>query len=207
MSYPFTYLTKTVLVAIIAALALALGCGGESGGATVNSALLGIYEIDRYQFSSVSCEDAPEAEPLAPFVALYSFATDEDPDDPLLLGRFCGSVQGCRNAIRDFPTVLTPGYSFIDGNDASGWRGWSIANASPANDQCGAEVQAHVLTSTSANEIQIETKTFVTVFDGEPAMDGTSTLICANAAAIESLRDDPPCSGVIIVAGTFAAGL
>lgn len=204
MTRPSTYLMSTLLLTIV----LAFGCGDDNaGGPTVNSQLLGIYEIGQYQVSTVGCENPPDADPPAAFVALYSHVTDEDPTDPLFLGRFCGSVEGCRNAIRDFPEVLTPGYSFIDGNDASGWRGWSIAGVRLANDQCRADVQAHVLTSTSGSSIQIETKLFDTVFDGEPDPDVPMRLNCENEAALAALRDDPPCTEIFVVEADFAAGL
>jgi len=204
MTHRTTYLESAILLLMTC---LALACGDSEGGATVDSQLPGVYLIDQYRLSTEGCAAPTDAAPPASFLALYSFASDDDPDDPLLLGRFCGSVDGCRAAIRDFPEVLNPGYAFMDGNDASGWRGWSISGTRLANDRCAADVQAHVLTSVSGNAVNIETKGFSVVFDGEVATDGTSELTCENAAAIEALRDDPPCTEIYVVDATFEAGL
>ena len=131
---------------------------------------------------------------------------NDDPDEPLLGGIFCGSIEFCRQAAADAPEPQI-GYSFIEGNDAAGWRGWAISNSGAANDQCRADVQAHVLTSTNTNAINIETKTFATVFSGEEAADGSGTLTCRNSAALEALRDDPPCTEILVLDATFEAGI
>lgn len=203
------YLTNSIFLATCLAFAFtsagSLGCGDEAGGPTVDSQLLGIYLISQYQFSEVGCESPVDADPPSTYVALYSFAPADDPEDPLLLGRFCGSVEGCRNAIRDFPELLNPGYSFLQGNDAAGWRGWAVASRGQANDQCRADVQAHVLLSTGGREIRIETNSFDTVY-APSSMDG-DMVVCTDEAAIFSLNDDPPCVQLFDVRATFEAGI
>jgi hypothetical protein len=208
MNQPARYLSHSVFVATCVAFAFAsagsLGCGDDAGGPTVDSQLLGIYLIDQYQRSDLGCESPVSTTPPAPYLALYSYAPPDDPEDPLLLGRFCGSVEGCRNAIRDFPDRLNPGYAFSQGNDAAGWRGWAVASRSQASDQCQADVQAHVLTSTGGREVRIETKSFDTVFPPS-SMDGNQ-IECSDEAAIFSLSDDPPCVELFDVRATFEAG-
>lgn len=204
------YLTSSILLATCLALCasggLSSGCGDSGGGgATVDSALLGIYQITRYQLTDVGCDSPVDATPPASFVALYSFTPDDEPEDPIFLGRFCGSVQGCRNAIRDFPELLNPGYSFLEGNDAAGWRGWGIASRSQANDQCQANVQAHVLSSEVDREIQIETRSFDTVYP-PTIMDG-NLVTCSDEAALFSLNDDPSCVQLFELEAVFEAGL
>lgn len=202
MTRQSTYLLK----ALSLATCLAVGCVGDGGGLTVESELLGIYRVTNYQGSTLGCEQPEDIEPAPGFVVLYSFLPNDDPDEPLLGGIFCGSVELCRQAAQDAPEPQV-GYSFIQGDDAAGWRGWAISSSGAANDQCRADVQAHVLTSTSASAINIETKTFATVFDGEQATDGSGTLTCRNAAALEALRDDPPCTQILVLDATFEAGI
>lgn len=203
------YLTNSIFLATCFAFAFtsagSLGCGDEGGGPTVDSQLLGIYQISEYQFSPVDCENPEDVAPPASLVALYSHASDDEPDEPRLLGRFCGSVEGCRNAIEDFPEVLNPGYSFRVGDDTAGWRGWGIASRSQANDQCQANVQAHLLTSPTAREIRIETQSFDTVYPPS-GMDG-NRITCSDQDALDSLNDDPTCLQLFYLEATFEAGI
>lgn len=209
MNQPARYLNPSVLFATCFAFAFAtagsLGCGDEAGGPTVDSQLLGIYLISQYQRSDEGCESPVNANPPSTYLALYSYAPPDDPEDPLLLGRFCGSVQGCRNAIRDFPELLNPGYAFSQGNDAAGWFGWAVASRSQASDQCQADVQAHALTSTGGAEVRIETRSFVTVFPPS-SMDGNQ-IVCSDEAAVLSLNDEPPCVELFDVRAIFEAGI
>ena len=103
-----------------------MSCGDDGGGPTVDSQLLGIYRITSYQGSTVGCEQPSELDPAPAFVLLYSFLPNDDPDEPLLGGLFCGTVESCRQAAQaaSEPSI---GYSFIEGNDSAGWRGWAIA--------------------------------------------------------------------------------
>jgi hypothetical protein len=183
-----------------------MSCGGDAGGPTVDSQLLGIYRVDSYQGSVVGCEQPSDLDPAPAYVVLYSFLPNDDPDEPLLGGLFCATVESCRQSAQAAPEP-TIGYSFIEGNDVAGWRGWAIASSGAANDRCRADVQAHVLTSTSMDAIEIETKTFVTVFDGVELTPGSTDLTCRNLDAINALRDDPPCAEILVLDATFEAGI
>lgn len=210
MNQPARYLSNSIFLATCLAFAFtsvaALGCGGDGGGATVDSQLMGIYQVTSYQGSTLGCEQPEDIEPAPVFVLLYSFLPNDDPDEPLLGGIFCGSIELCLQAAADAPEPQI-GYSFIQGDDDFGWRGWAISSSGAANDQCRADVQAHVLTSTSSDAINIETKTFAVVFDGEQATDGSGQLTCHNAAALEALRDDPPCTEILVLDATFERGI
>lgn len=199
-----TYLARILL--LTTAAGLALSCGDDAGGPTVDSTLLGIYQVDSYQGSVVGCEQPSDLDPSPAFVLLYSFLPNDDPDEPLLGGLFCSTIESCRQAAQAAPEP-TIGYSFIEGNDAAGWRGWAISSSGAANDQCRADVQAHVLTSTDTNAINIETKTFQTVFDGTEASPGSTDLVCRNIDAINALRDDPPCTEILVLDATLEAGI
>ncbi len=183
-----------------------MSCGGDGGGPTIDSQLLGIYRVTSYQGSTVGCDQPNELDPAPVFVLLYSFLPNDNPDEPLLGGVFCGTVETCRQLAQVAPEP-TIGYSFIEGNDVAGWRGWAIASSGAANDRCRADVQAHVLTSSSMDAINIETRTFATVFDGDEPMPGSTELICRNIAAIGALRDDPPCTEILVLDATFEAGI
>jgi hypothetical protein len=196
MNQQATFLTKTIFLATCLAFGCTssgtLGCGSSGGGeeATVDSELLGIYEISGYQRSQEGCDQPMDTDPPADYLALYSFATSNDPDNPLLLGRFCNNVDDCRNDIRNFPAVVGPGYSFTQGNDETGWLGWAVSRRGNLNDQCQHDVQTHTLTSASAGEIDIETRTFQPIFP--PTYDG-DTATCRDADAIAALNDELPC--------------
>lgn len=195
-----TYLVSTLLLS----LCLALGCGDESGGGpTVDSDLVGVYAITSYQGSQVTCDQADDLEPRPQFIVLYSFVPNDDTDTALLGGLFCGSLEQCRQAAADQAEPQV-GYSFSQGDDDQGWFGWAIASAGAANDQCRADVQAHVLTDEGSDTILIETQTFETVFP--PALDG-STATCRNRDAIAALSDDLECQEIILLEAAFEANL
>ena len=199
MSQPVSYFATTIFLFVCAALA---ACGSESGDPTVNSDLLGIYAIDSYRGNDLGCDNPTELDPPPNFVVLFSFLPNDDAEEPRLGGVLCGSVERCRAIARaaEEPPI---GYSFIEGNDAAGWRGWAVPSGGPANDQCRAEVQAHVLTP-DGDTIEIETKTFETVF--EPALDGT-TATCRVRDALLSLDNDPPCVDILVLDATFETDL
>jgi hypothetical protein len=204
------YFTKTVFIAACLTLGGsgigALGCGsdGGEGGATVDSQLFGIYLITQYQSSEEGCDNPADTDPPNDYLALYNHVTDENPDEPLLLGRFCGSVEGCRSEVVNFPELLSPGYAFSEGSDDTGWFGWAIPSGGPANDQCRADVQIHELTQSGADAVMIETEMVETTFP--PELDGNEAT-CTRAAALASLNPDLPCLGLIVVEGNYEAGL
>ena len=205
-----TYLDKSIYMAtflILGCSGSAGGCGDSADGPTVDSQLLGVYQIDRYQGSEDGCDQATDIDPAPDRLVLYGFLPNNNPDEALLGGTFCGSVDDCREVAKAAgePTI---GYSFRQGSDEAGWFGWAIANAGAANDQCRADVQAHVLTSTSAEAIGIETKTVETEFPPFPPIpEEGSTVTCRNADAIASLNPDLPCKAILVLEATREAGL
>jgi len=194
------YLGKSIFMAAF----LMLGCGDSAGGPTVNSQLPGVYQIDRYQQSEDGCDQLSDVDGALGYLVLYSFQPNDNPDEPRLGGAFCGSVDDCREVAKAAgePTI---GYSFWQGSDEAEWFGWAISSAGAANDQCRADVQAHVLTSTSAEAIGIETQTFETVFP--PAEMEGNELTCRNADALASLSPDLPCKAIILLEATREASL
>lgn len=200
MTQPVSYFAKLTLLATCSVL---VACGSESGTLQVDSNLLGIYTIDSFVRDSLGCSEPTQLDPAPERVVLYTFVANEEPDEPLLGARRCGTVEQCRAAALAAEPPLIEGYAFIQGSDADGWLGWAIAEK-PVNDQCGAEVDAHVLTG-SGNTIEIETRTFDTVFP--PTNPGESPAICSNRDALLSLDEDTPCVGIDIVDATFETGI
>ena len=207
MRHNKTYFGTSIYVAAFLMLGCsgsAGGCGGSASGPTVDSELLGVYQIDRYQGSQEGCDQVSDLDGLPGYVVLYSFLATDNPDEPLLAGTFCSSVDDCREVAKAAPEP-TIGYLFREGSDETGWLGWGIAGAGAMNDQCRAEVQVHDLTSTRANVIGIETKTFETVFP-PTTMEGND-VTCSNAEALASLSPDLPCQAIIVLEATREAGL
>lgn len=202
-----TYLGKSIYMAAFLMLGCsgsAGGCGGSASGPTVDSELLGIYQIDRYQGSQDGCDEVSDIDGASGYVVLYSFRPTDNPDEPLLAGTFCSSVDVCREVAQAAPEP-TIGYLFREGNDETGWRGWGIAGAGSMNDQCRVEVQVHDLTSNSADVIGIDTRTFETVFP--PAEVEGNDATCSKADALASLSPDLPCQAIIVLEATYEAGL
>ena len=196
-----TYLTTTLFVATC----LALGCGDDAGGPTIDSTLLGVYQIDTYQASADSCEGLADVNSGADFLVLYPFRPNDDPEEARMGGVFCFDVADCRGVAAAAPDPVV-GYSFSTGDDQSGWLGWGIQNSRLLNDQCEVDVQAHTLTSTAAT-IDIQTKTLQTVYSARPEDIDGNEITCRIADAINSLNDDLPCIGAFSLQATFEAGL
>jgi hypothetical protein len=193
---------------------LILGCGSSGGeGATVDSQLLGVYQIDRYQVTPTDeasqddpdvCDQLSDSDPQPAYLVLYSFQPNDGPEEARLGGIFCADVDQCREVAREAPEPVF-GYSFSVGDDDSGWLGWGTQSAGLVNDQCRVDVQAHTLTSASAQTIDIQTRTVRTVFP--PAgMDG-SDVTCRIVDALDALDDNPPCIGAFSLEATFEASL
>jgi hypothetical protein len=208
MMYRFTYLAKTIFVAICLAVGCSssgtMGCGSSSDGApTVDSDLLGIYQISRYQRDQEGCDQLMDVADPGRLV-LYSIASTGDPKEAILVGQFCSSVDDCRARVKDFPTLAN--YSFFEGSDATGWKGWGIANRGMAGDQCLFEVQEHSLTSTVDRAITIDTRQVETEF--MPTVpEGSTTATCTDRDAIASINDDSPCKALFLLEATFETSL
>jgi len=207
MEHKTSYLGKAVYFGLFLMFGCsssgAMGCGSSGGGPTVDSELLGVYQIDSYRGSQDGCDQPTDIEPTPSHLVLYSYLPNNDPDDPVMGGVFCSDVDNCREAGREAPEPAI-GYTFSAGNDQNGWLGWAIQSGGAANDQCRADVQVHTLTTPSGETINIDTQTFVTVFD--PTLDG-NTATCSNREAIRALDDSLPCTEIIILDATFVAGL
>jgi hypothetical protein len=171
----------------------------------VDSDLPGVYQVTRYASTTDGgCdEELADVVLIADYLVLYGFQRDPNSDEVRLGGAFCTDVSDCRQVANNAgePGI---GYSFIEGSDETGWRGWAVPRTGGANDQCEADVQAHTLTSTDAQSISIETKTLETVFP--PTVDGNDAT-CSVADAIASLNDDTPCTQLMLVEATREANL
>jgi len=178
--------------------------GTSRDGPTVDSQRLGVYKITQFQSSEGGCDRLAEVAQAPLYLVLYSFRPKSDPDEARLGGSFCGDVSSCRAAARGASEPAI-GYSFIEGDDASGWRGVAIADAGANEDErCRADVQSHALTSVAAKTIRIETTTVEAVF--EPTVEeGVAT--CRHKDAFSSANDDLPCKGLLVLEGKLEAGL
>ena len=198
-------ITVNLMRAMILAAILMVGCGdSEDSGPVVDSELPGVYRIDVYEGSQDGCEQPTDISGAPGYLVLYSFRPNDALDEARLGGTFCSSVEDCR-AVAQAALEPTIGYSFWEGTDDTEWRGWAIASAGAANDQCRADVQAHVLTSLDTQSIDIETKTFETVFP--PTMAEGNEATCRNADALAALEPDLPCKAILLLEGTREAGL
>lgn len=185
-----------------------LGCGSESGGASepsVDSELLGIYDLDRYQQSQGGCDQLMDADATPARLVLYSLPSKEGSNGAIIAGQFCGSVLDCERRVKDLPGVVN--YSFLQGSDAAGWKGWGIASQGMAADQCRVEVQTHTLTSTGDRTIRIDTKQVETVFDSSEPEPGSDEVTCSIRTAVESVDEDSPCTGLFLLEATFETDL
>lgn len=189
-----------------------LGCGSstksetsesEGTGLEVASDLLGVYKVDRYQGSQGGCDELTDIAETPGYVVLYSFQPTDGTGKARLGGAFCGDVNLCRALAERAPEPAI-GYSFIGGDDASGWTGWAVTGTSPVEQKCGAAVQSHVLTSPTNGTIQIETKTVDVVFAPVAEKDGVAT--CSNKHAIAVATRDLPCKSLLVLQATRDAG-
>lgn len=181
-----------------------MGCGGDSGP-TVDSELLGIYRVDRYQSSEDGCDQPTAVDPAPAFLVLYGEPSSTDPDEVFLVGQFCAAVEDCRLSVRDFAGAIN--WSFFTGSDETGWQGWGISRRGSLNDQCQADVQRHTMTSTSGQSITIDTRTVEAEFM-PIAVDGND-VTCSDRDAIETAADQDqlPCTASFLVEATFDSRL
>jgi hypothetical protein len=193
------------------------GCNGNNGASpaeattsaaerptNIDSKLLGVYAVSHYQTSREdTCEQLTNIPAPPRYVVLYGFKPKPDGDEMRLGGAFCEDVELCR-AYAKQATEPPIGYSFISGDDASGWQGWAIIPADPLNDRCAADVQSHRLTSKEGKAIKVETKTVRTLF--APSVEG-GLANCQNRDAIDAVTDDLPCKALLILEATFEGAL
>lgn len=208
-----THIMKTVFLTTCLALGctssgtLGRGCGSGDGARTptVDSDLLGIYEIDQYQQSPGGCDQLMDVDPAPSRLVIHSAPTDENSGGAALVGQFCGSVLDCRKRVNDFPGFIN--YSFLQGSDAAGWKGWGIASEDMAGDQCLVGVQTHTLTSSGAQAIRIDTRQVQTEYKPPDPPAGSNEVTCSIREAIESIDADSPCTALFLLEATFETDL
>lgn len=178
----------------------AAGCGsGGDGGANVDSDLLGVYQVTEYRFTENGCDGELTTAASAGRIVLY--AADEDAE-AVILGGFCGDVEGCRTRAREKPPTVN--YGFFRGSDTDGWEGWAVAGRSMVGEMCRYDVQTHVLTSPSDGAIRIDTRQVETLYTGE-IVDGTAN--CTDREAVANVREDSPCQTIFELVAEFETGL
>lgn len=162
----------------------AVGCSGEL------STLDGIYEIRSWTESRDGC-DAEGAsilesrdEPYFAVVEQEFFGTE------YLWGNPCADLPACRE-LSDGDTVLLFGWTFPDGNDDDGWRGYAWS-AYPLGDRCGGLVVDLSLASAGDGAVRLERRS-TDVPDFAPD-DGECEPEDAAAAA-----EDLPCTGLEVL--------
>jgi hypothetical protein len=183
-----------------------LGCGSGDGASasTVDTQLLGIYQLDQYQQSQGGCDQLIDVDPAPSRLAIYTVPSNDNPDKGVLVGRFCGSVLDCRSRVKEDPPSII-NYSFLEGSDATGWTGWGFpGEGGMVGDQCRVEVQTHTLTSSSPQAIRIDTRQVETVFMG--MVEGNEAT-CTFRDAIASVSDESPCTALFLLEATFETSL
>lgn len=204
MTYDNTLLRRLLFVGTCLTLGCtgggAAGCGSNGDGAAkVDSDLLGIYQVTEYRFTENGCDGELTTTDLSGRLVLYRA---DETDEALILGGFCGDVEGCRTRAREKPPTVN--YSFFTGSDAAGWQGWGIANQSMVGEMCQVDVQTHSLTSPSDGAIRIDTRQVETLFEGE-IVDNQA--ICTAREAVESVREDSPCQVIFELVAELETGL
>lgn len=175
------------------ALALAAGCGGDSG-----SALQGIYVISGWTVNTAACTEGPSILPQAD-TAMYlkneSFFGTE-----FLHARFCLDVAECEIDAAEDDTLFLDGHFLDRGNDGDGWTGGNFDQMGDDPDNCMGDFDADTLTGEAGGEIRIETRTIPV--EGFPEDADGSCFEGARAAA-----EDGTCVALEVVTATFETDL
>ena len=174
----------------------------SSEGGRVASDLLGVYRVRRYQGSQGGCDQLADLPGAPAYLVIYGFQPNDGSGEARLGGAFCGDPSLCR-ALAEKASEPTIGYSFISGDDASGWSGWAIADTGHVGDQCKASVQSHALNLTAERGLRIETKTVETVF--APLVE-EEVATCKNRDAITAAKADLPCKALLVLEATREGG-
>lgn len=191
------------------------GCGGGGGGgdgeeaaasgakAAADSKLKGIYKVSVYRASMAACTQMGDLAETPEYLALYEFKSPSS-GDTRLGGSFCNDAAACRAVAAEAPEPVE-GYSFLEHDAQSGWKGWAVLNTGAgADDQCKADVQTHILESTAAQSIRIETTTSEVLF--QPTY-GPEAATCANRDAIAAAGAELPCKARVVLEATLEEGL
>jgi len=206
-----------VLLVLAACLAVgcskgeALGCGGGAtesasspsgeSGSKGDSKLVGVYEVTQYQQSQDTCDKLVDIAAAPSYLVVYHFEPS-DGGATRLGGAFCGEPNLCR-AIGTKAAEPAIGYSFIRGDDASGWQGWAIVETGSFEGKCSATVQAHTLSALAPDTIRVETKTVDVFF--EPVSQEDDVATCSNKHAIAVANDAESCKSLVVLKATREA--
>jgi len=210
MTYEANHLAKTIFLTTCLTLGCTssgtLGCGSDGAAApTLDTQLLGIYTLDKYQHSPDGCDQLMDVDPAPSRLVIYTVPSSENPDRAILVGQFCVSEPDCRSKANGPSTPVS--YSFLQGSDSAGWQGWGIASRGSAGDQCLVEVQTHTLTSPGAQAIRIDTTQVETEFKPSDPAPGSNEVTCSIKDAIDSVDADSPCKALFLLEATFEKGL
>ena len=177
------------------------GCGsdGSDGAKSVDSNLLGVYQVTEYRLSEGGCDNVTASENPPSRLVLYG---PDEVDEADMVGVFCADVETCRARAAQRPANVN--YAFFTGNDTAGWEGWGVADQSMVGEMCQIDVQTHTLVAPSSGVINIDTRQVETLFTGE-LVDDQATCIARDAVA--AIQDDSPCQAVFEVVATFETGL
>lgn len=185
------------------------GCGSGKKTASGESALqgtstlMGVYKLTGYQQSEGTCDQLVELSSAPTHLVLYEFEP-ADGGTTRLGGTFCGAADLCRAIGKRAPEPVV-GYSFISGDEASGWQGWAITETSSVDDKCAATVQSHTLNPSEPDTIRIETKTVEVFF--APASEEEDVATCSNKHAIATASQEPGCESLLVLTATREADL
>jgi hypothetical protein len=162
---------------------------------TLEYKLLGVYEVTQYQQSLDTCDKLVDIADAPSYLVVYHFEPS-DGSSMRLGGAFCGEPNLCR-AIGTKAAEPGIGYSFIRGDDASGWRGWAIVETGSFEGKCSATVQAHTLSASAPDTIRVETKTVDVFF--EPVSQEDDVATCSNKQAIAVANDAESCKSLLVL--------
>lgn len=189
-----------------------LGCGsgtkttsGESGETVLelSSTLMGVYEVTQYQQSQGTCDQLVDISEAPSLLVLYPFEPN-DGGTTRLGGAFCGELNSCR-AVANKAAEPVIGYSFISGDEASGWQGWAITETGSLEQKCTATVQSHTLSPSVSDTIEIETRTVEVFF--APISEEDEVATCSNKHAIAVASVDKSCKSRLVLVATREADL
>ena len=189
-----------------------LGCGGgeratnEESSETAlkgSSTVVGVYKVTEYRQSEGSCDQLVDVSPAPSHLVLYEFKPN-DGGTTRLGGTFCGAADLCRVVGKQASEPVI-GYSFISGNEASGWQGWAITETGSVEQKCAATVQSHNLSSSGQDTIRIETKTVDVIF--LPASEDEGVATCSNKNAIVVASAEQSCKSRMVLVASREADL
>lgn len=178
--------------------------GGPPTGSAPSAAsnLVGVYDITSYQQSEGTCDQLTDITDGPSYLVLYLFEP-ADGSSTRLGGAFCEDPDRCR-AVAQQGAEPPIGYSFISGDDASGWQGWAILDTGSLEGKCRAHVQSHRLRASGPNQIEVDTKTVEVFF--APTSEEGGIAKCSNRQAIGVASQNPGCKSRLVLAAQRDTG-